>query len=249
MRHLINVFTLSIVFSLFSSCSSDNRDKSNYINTNDSVYNKNYIVDSVPRLKFFLSLNEDEKSMDSISKSNEPFYKKLDSAAKIDKRIDIKDLMPYRNFYTNRSRIYFSSYKENDLQWSDSSDLLKKGLATQCDCVTRNDTIFISMAFGYFGGGNFNITIIKNSFTSSYSQYIDQNLKLFKTKITDDFSDNFKVDNKFQFLILDKKPSFKKEEQLTGYLTFTTNHYFEDKVDKLDTNYIKGHLFFTCKTK
>jgi len=135
------------------------------------------------------------------------------------------------------------------LQLLDSFDLLKKGLATQCACVTKNDSIFINMPFGLFGGGNFNINIFKNGFTSSYSQYIDDNLKLFKTKIADDFSDNFSVDNKFQFLILDKKPSFKKDERLTGFLTFTTNYYFEKKGDKLDTNYVKGHLYFTCLTK
>jgi hypothetical protein len=248
MRPPTSTFIISIIVSLFVNCSSDNNGKSKHIKINDSVYNKNYLVDSVPSLQFFLTLNEDEKGIDSMSKSDEPLYKEIDSIAKLDKMIDI-NLMPYRNFSTNRSRIYFSSYKENDLELSDSSDLLKEGLATECGCITKNDTIFISMSFGYFGGGGFNINIFKSGFTSSYSQYIDQNLKLFKTKITDDFSDNFSVDNKFQFLILDKNPSLKKDEQLTGFLTFTTNCYFERKGDKLDTNYVKGHLYFTCKTK
>ena len=248
MRPVTSIFSLAIIIFSFACSFSDKDVKIENTINNDSIYNKNFIIDSVPNLKKFLALNEEEKRIDSSSKSNEPFYKQLDSVAKVDKTIDLKDLMPYRNFSTNRGRIYFSSFKEGSPNESDSSDLLTEGLPTLCVCIIQKDTIVVNIPFGLFGGGNFNLKITKSGFLSSYSQYID-NVKPFKTKVTDDFSDNFTVDNKFQFLILNKKPSIKQEEQLTGYLTFTTNHYFEDKGDKLDTNYIKGHLFFTCSTK
>jgi hypothetical protein len=106
------------------------------------------------------------------------------------------------------------------------------------------------MAVGFFGGIGFTIKIYENSFVSSYYEYTDD-VRPYKVNLNDTaFYSSVTVDNRCQSLILDKEPSHKQGEQITGYLTYTTKEYYERKnVDRLDTIYVSGKIYFTCNTK
>lgn len=65
-----------------------------------------------------------------------------------------------------------------------------------------------------------------------------------------EFTDNISVVSKYQYLQLDKEPNYKVGQQLSGYLTLTSNNYFSNNYgEKLDTNFVKAKMKFTCITK
>ena len=135
-------------------------------------------------------------------------------------------------------------------QPSSQEKALYTGAPMPCQCDLNGDTIFISSIIGFFGGMGHGIKVFKDSFESYYILYIDD-VKPYKHNLTDSvFTDNLSVLSKYQTLRLTEKPVFKSGQHLTGLLTFTSKDFYERPVgDKIDTNYVRGKMFFTCQVK
>ena len=136
------------------------------------------------------------------------------------------------------------------LKLNEKEILSKKSFSTRCECNIYKDTLLITMGIGFFGGIGFNLEIIKDNFEANFSEYTDD-VKPYKSNLNDTaFYDYFHVKSKYQFLVLNDKPSFQTGLQLTGYMTFSSNNFYVQKYDnQLDTNYVTGKLYFTCKTR
>lgn len=115
-----------------------------------------------------------------------------------------------------------------------------------CRCSVDSDTLEINMALGFFGGVGVNIKVYGKEYASWFFQENDnaENLKanLFDTT----FSNHVIVENKGQYLVLDKQPDFKPGQQIAGYFTFTSADYFEKKNKNIDTISASGKIHFTC---
>lgn len=211
----------SILFITLILCVSCNNQR-----TNDNAYNDNYIIGKIPDLKSFEAYNEFDKRMESSGSS----------------------LVGQGGFINNRSRIFTQSFSNGKQTTQDSA--LYKGMPTPCYSSFDNDTLKIKVGIGFFGGMGFEVKIFKDNFQSNYFLYTDD-VKPYKYNWSDkEFTDNLYMRNKFQSLTLNKQPTFKPGQQLTGYLTFTTPNWFENSIgNDIDTNYIKGSFYFTCLTK
>lgn len=118
------------------------------------------------------------------------------------------------------------------------------GMPAPCDCWVKKESIFISMGIGFFGGMVFHIKLEKENFHSSFYQYIDDG-KPYKANMKDSFTNQIEIPNKYQYLVLEGRPSFKPGQQLNGYLTLTTSAYYEQaSFNRLDTNYYQGKNIF-----
>ncbi len=119
----------------------------------------------------------------------------------------------------------------------------------QCQCFLNHDMLFVQMAAGFFGGFGYSIKIDKNKFELVYFEE-KAGGSFFKTDPNDTaFSDRAEVSSKYQTLILNQKPTMKPGQQLTGFATYTSVKYYVRKLrDKLDTTYVAGRFYFTCKT-
>jgi hypothetical protein len=195
---------------------------------NGKTYHQSYTLDSIPGFHNFETYTDKEKQHDSI-------YSKYDYPGKSE-------------FRNNRSRIFLNSYTNDKPDKIDSAFV--KGFPTPCDCYTDNDSLFINMGAGFFGGLGFNIEIAGNDFLSDFYEYTDD-VKPFKPNLADTIYDSYVVaKSKYQYLILSEKPNFKTGQQLSGYLTQTSNYYYEEVyANKIDTHYVISKIFFTCRTK
>ena len=196
--------------------------------TDTNVYSAKYEVGKIRGLDSFKTYNQYEKKFDSIDAQ----YPTVEKG----------------KFMTNRSRIYMESFENG--KPASQEKALYTGAPMPCECVFSRDTIYISSIVGFFGGSGHGIKIFKDSFESFYVNYTDD-VKPFKYNLTDtSFTDNLAVMSKYQTLRLEEKPAFKIGQQLTGLLTFTSRDYYAQSIgDMMDTQYVKGKMFFTCQVK
>lgn len=193
-----------------------------------SQYNDTYKVGQIPDTNNFSKLNIDEIRMDSIIKEN--------------------TITGFGAFKINRSRIFADEFINEKKQLKDTS--LNHGLAVPCQCYTKSDTLYIKMEIGFFGGFAFKIKIYGENFESGYLEYTDD-VKPYKSNLNDTaFYSYAQVNNKFQYLIIQDKPTFTIGQQIMGLLTFTTNNYYEKTPpNSLNTIFLSGKIYFTCKTR
>lgn len=213
--------TLFIAFLLYSFTFCYGQELSNQ-------YNHTYKIGKIPDKDNFMKLNNDEIRMDSIIKEN--------------------TVTGFGAFKINRSRIFADEYINEKKQQKDSS--LNHGLAVPCQCYTNIDTLYVKMEIGFFGGFAFKIKIYGENFESGYLEYTDD-VKPYKSDLKDTaFYSYAQIDNKFQYLIIQDKPTFKTGQQIMGFLAFTTNNYYEKTtLDLLNTVFLSGKIYFTCKTR
>lgn len=188
----------------------------------ENKFNKTYKAGSIPNLNDFNTYTEIEMSMDSINRA--------------------------RDFRNNRSRLFIKSYTNGKL---DSNDFSRhESLAMPCECFAGNDTLYVQMDIGFFGGEGFAIKIFDDNFQSIYFVWTDD-VKPYKSNLADTaFTDSPTVMSKFQSLTIDDKPTFKAGQQLTGLLTLTSNNYYQKMYgDDIDSTYVSGKIYFICKTK
>jgi hypothetical protein len=212
---------------------------------NEKTFNQTYQVDSIPNLNEFNIYNDIEKRMDSIYSV---YDFKMDSLFKADNTRSQNSFLYKKDFRNNRSRIFLSSYTNDKLDNGEFSK--RESLPMPCDCYTGNDTLYVSMVIGFFGGEGFEIKLFDNKFQSAFFEYIDD-VKPYKSNLSDTaYTGYVTANSKYQTLIVNEKPTFKSGQQLTGFLTFTSNDYYILRSDdKLDSTYVTGKLYFTCKTK
>ncbi len=182
----------------------------------------------IPNIVSFLKYNDFDKFLDTVFKPGNG--------------------LTMDNYRNNRSRLFLETFSNGKRLLQDSA--LHAGMSTPCNCWLYNDTLNIKIAIGMFGGMGYNIKLYKDGFSSLALLYIDD-VKPFKYKLSDkDFTNQLFLRSIEQTLIVDKKPTFKGGQQLTGYLTFTTPLWYENSWgSNIDTNYARGRIYFTCATK
>lgn len=127
------------------------------------------------------------------------------------------------SFRNERARVFLQYYINGKISSQDPA--LRTGIPALCLCNVDKDTLTVINVVNFYAGIG-KIKIFDNQFESSYFLYT-------------------KLKNKFQSLILDKQPSFKRGQQISGYLTFTSSDF--TRVG--NTDYVRGRIYFTCKTK
>ncbi len=226
----------TLIILLFNSCSGQQ--------DNGKTNNQTYIISEIPDKEDFLKLTDHEKAVDSIFGD---YDKTVDSLLLKDDRLKGNPLLQKRAFLDNRGRIYLQAFENGKPAKVDSA--FSRGMPAPCECQVKKDTVFVSMGIGFFGGMGFNVAVFKNSFQSSYYLYIDD-VKPYKGNLKDSFSNDLTVKSKYQYLILDNQPTFQEGQQLSGYLTMTSQNYYENSYgNHLDTNYVVSKIYFTCSTK
>lgn len=213
-------------------------------NDNGHTYNKQFVVGNIPGIDNFMHLTQREKQIDSLlsqidEETDSVMQEETESGTGMYKQ---------RDFKKNRSRLFFKVYRNGNLQLRDS--LLENGFPTACTCFTDHDTVFVRMNLGFFGGLGFNIDITEHNFTSGCHIYTDDNAS-FKASPEDTvFQNHIRCESKFQHLVLNNKPEFKPGQHLTGFLKITTKEFYEKKYQQsLDSVYISGRIYFTCRVK
>lgn len=210
---------------------------------NGKTYNETYTVSEIPDLNAFHTLTEYEKSIDSMYSSDDIIIARLISK---DSSLKTKSLFKPSDFINNRGRIVITYYENGNVAERDS--IFQKGLPTQCKCEIDRDSIFVSMAAGFFSGFGYTIMITKNSFNSNFFIAVND-IKPFKKNLADSFTNELNIKSKYQYLVLDQRPSYQEGQQLTGYFTTTSENYYENSIgDTIDSNYVVGKIYFTCTT-
>lgn len=214
-------FILLVLF--FASCSGQHTD------------NNSYQVGKIPDLASFETFNKSEKRLDSILKPNE-YERRMDS-------IHGDNTAEELNFKSNHARMFVESFSNGKSASQDTIPAL-------CFCNVYKDTMFIKFAVGLFGGMGAEVKILPNHFESNYFIYTG-GATPYKYNLSDkQFTNQVKLKNKTQSLILSDEPSFKAGQQITGYLTFTTPFWYEKRSgNNIDTNYVKAKVYFTCECK
>lgn len=203
------------------------------------IYGTNYLIGQIPNKEAFLQLTEDEKNTEASFNS---FDKAMDSLAQHDDKLKGIFLWQKRDFIKNRSIVFMQHYVNGKITKVDSTERL----SALCECLVSLDSLFVTSDLGF---ERFKINVVENDFQSGYFLYTKV-AKPYKLHINDNFTYSLTVDNKYQSLTLDKKPSLKEGQQLTGYLEMTSDIYYENTDgDRPGTNYVKAKVYFTCTTK
>jgi hypothetical protein len=224
-----NFLLLLIITLLFVSCKTEKKD-------DGKTFNKTFVVGEIPALEDFNTYNELEKGADSIFSGAEKEFKGDTSMNKF--------ITDFRN---NRSRVFMDSDSNHKIYEGEKS--FATGSPMPCNCTTANDSLFIQMIVGFFGGAGFEIALHKDTFLSDFFMYTDD-VKPYKSNLQDTaFSSEAIAFSKYQYLLLDKLPTYKPDQQLTGYMTYTSNRFYEKNVDVLDSTYVTGKIYFTCQVK
>ena len=159
-------------------------------------YNQNYIISFIPDIDGFMKYNKLEIQQDSI---NARFDKAMDTLMVKDSVQKTSQLFGKKNYRYNRSRIFIDLNTNGIPDTKDSTYYL--GLPTPCQCYTGNDTLFVKMGLGFFGGFGFNIAIFKNDFQSNFFEYTDD-VKPYKYSLTDTASYSYiTAKNKYHIII------------------------------------------------
>ena len=209
------------------------------------VFEETYHVGTIKNLQSFFTYNKSEKRMDSIYHASEIYADSMMKALNIKpgRNSSIK-----KDFFNNRSRVFLKSFTNNKL---DSGEFFRQdNFPMPCDCYVKNDTIFVDMVIGFMGRNGINIKIFGKKFQSDFFDYSSDD-KIYKLNPDDTaFASIAIAKSKYQSLILTEKPTFESGKQITGFLTFTSNNWYERFVgDTLIKKHVSGKLFFTCLTK
>ncbi|MEO8404150.1 MAG: hypothetical protein ABI480_06130 [Chitinophagaceae bacterium] len=224
-----NLLLIILTVFIFITCKTVRKD-------DGKTFNKTFVVGEIPDLNAFNTYNELEKGTDSIFSGTDKEFKEDAGANKF--------ITDFRN---NRSRVFMDSDSNHRIY--DGEKSLTTGMPMPCNCSTTNDSLFVQMVIGFFGGAGFEIALHKDTFLSDFFMYTDD-VKPYKSNLQDTaFSSHAIAFSKYQYLLLDKLPTYKPDQQLTGYLTYTSNRFYERSGDTLDSTYVTGKIYFTCNVK
>lgn len=209
------------------------------------TYHNTFEEGTIPESEQFAILNEQEKRFDSVYNHLDLT---IDSVKKADPSNEQNQFLAKKDFKENRSRIFMDILANGKTGPKDS--ISEKGFPTQCSCFISNDTLFVVMGVGFFGGFNLHVDLNKDKFQTRFFTYYTKT-KQFKSAPSDTaFTNSVEVKGKYQHLVLDKKPTYQPGQQITGYLTLTTNNYYEKNYqEKLDSVMVSSRVYFTCKTR
>lgn len=155
---------------------------------------------------------------------------------------------PERPFLNNRGRIFLTTFRNFEEEVTDESKMHEDGFPVRCNCDLVGDTLVISAGDGLFSGAGVVSRISRDRFNVSYMEYTTDKKPYVLTKDAE-FSSRVEPETRYQFLQLDKKPSFKVGQQLSGYITMTSSIFYKENFyQSLDTCYVNARLKFTCIT-
>ena len=229
-------FFLAVLF-LLSSCKgqSDKGDKGN-------EYNSEYSIGKNPNLNNFFVLNANDNLVDSTMHSYDTY---VDSLIKNDQKTKNMGWKKRRDFQKNRSRVLLTENINGKDTLVDKGNFGIDGISSLCECNIKDDTLIIQSALGmHFAPRRIFVKVFKNNFQAFYHKHNDDYFKPFKLSLNSNFTDKVNIESKFQYLQFDKQPNFKLNQQLSGYLTFTSNVFFEKLIhsEKLDRKYVTVKL-------
>jgi hypothetical protein len=208
------------------------------------TFNQLYTTGAIPGYIRFQRLNQYEKEIDSFYNSLDNSRDSLVSKNNTEKTTQI---FQKNDFIKNRGRIFLTSYENGKPVKMEKA--FSKGMPAPCQCLIKNDSILVNISIGFFGGLGYILNITENNFLARHYLYVS-GANPYKENVADSFTNQLLVRSKFQHLILDKKPTFTTGQQLTGYLTTTTEKYYVNKFgNELDTVYTIGKVYFTCITR
>ena len=191
---------------------------------NGKTFNSTYEVGNVPGIDSLKVFTELENEIINSLRNDSPNY-----------------------FKNNRSRIIMRYYRNNVMVNGELSRY--KSIPMPCDCATSKDTLYVNMTMGLFGGLGYNIKISRKHFESEFFEYTED-IKPFRANLNDTSSASFtNVKSKYQYLILNETPTFHEGQQLTGFLSMTSNTYYLLKDNTgFDSMFVLSKLHFTCIT-
>lgn len=234
---LYRLLTMAFSFLLLlSSCSSPE--------INENIYNERYVVGEIPGHARFEKLTGSEQQLDSMSSD---YDKEIDSLVAEDESLDSSSLLTRRSFIHNRSRMILTRISNGNEPAKQGQDA--DTVSMICSCGVLNDTLYITSGIGFFGGISLTVKLFRDEFSAHYYEYTDD-VKPFKTAPEASYKRDITVDSKYQYLVLDKMPSFEPDQSVSGYLSMTSRDFYTTHAGNgLDTNSVKVKMHFTCKTR
>lgn len=214
---------------------------------NDHKYNTKYTIGENRNLNGFATLNSNDTFVDSVMHS---YDKKADIIIKNDPMAKKLGFKKRRDFKQNRSRLLLTENVNGKDTVVDKISF--DGISSLCECNIKDDTLFIQSAFGmHFAPRRVFAKVFKSNFQAFYHKHNDDYYKPFKLSLNSSFADKVNIDSKFQYLQFDTQPSFEINQQLTGYLTFTSNVFFEKLLptERVDKKFVTLKMKFTCLTQ
>ncbi len=239
MKHQTTVILYLLVFAFCLST----------ISVDDKIQQSHYSVydaGEIDSLNWFLKLTPHELERDS---SMMALVFEHESDEEINQSLWLSEELGFIPVALNRARFFsFSEVNDKLEKTNEEVRFSESGFPSGCNCRLKDDTIYVEMFRGFFGGDSHDIRITREKFSFNYSLYLDDVQHLKSSPNDPVFGSMVTVGAISQQLTLLEKPSFKECEQLTGYLHFQTERYYEgsEYSDDLDTISKKGRLFFTC---
>jgi hypothetical protein len=223
-----------------------------------------YSIENIENLQEFEILTTKESRIHERSQKK---YKRVDHRYKVDSLFqpttsDARKKLLYEyklkkrvNFKENRSR-FFVDYIQDDSIIINKTYRDSVPVSTQCLCVLKNDSIYISMGLSMLSGFFYDIRLHENTYTLNYHE-TDFGLSMYKYSLKDaSFLDKVSLPVTNSSLTFEKPIELAMGAEITGYLKFETPKYYlaldyEDNTlwRKLDEIEIKGNIVFTCKLR
>ncbi|MEO7121161.1 MAG: hypothetical protein ABIY62_08690 [Ginsengibacter sp.] len=166
-----------------------------------------------------------------------------------DGKFSKKAFLRYSNPLYNRCKIFMKESSSKPDPKVDSIPWMPP-----CSCYILKDTLLVIMSNGIMMDAytGLAIKIYKDTFSFNYYEVVTPGSwsRRFANNDTDSVTNtSLSPANRYQFLLLKNKPSIKTAKNLTGYLSFTTDDFFELKEKGVVKQHLSGSLLFTCKTK
>jgi hypothetical protein len=208
--------------------------------TIDSIsYNKNYIIGPVPRFNEIMKFNKEDSKLEKNGKKLHQHILKLHHEQ------GTKYNGPRYDYTKNRARVTLETFRNGHLSEKDNN---ANQAAMHCECeLENNERIVLKIGFGLAASFAYNLTIEGDSFETHYIP-----LYFGTPKYTKDLKDSIMVSNlvtlsQTQYMILDQRPTFRANQQIKGYITFSSYDFYEKtSSETFDTLRINAKAHFTC---
>lgn len=120
-------------------------------------------------------------------------------------------------------------------------DTLQTYMEGICDCMMRNDTVYLQGGIAYIGGLGFNIKIVKNLFEGK----IWLAGKGYRTIKSSKFEEEIILNSVKQVLKINSKDSLKLNSKVIGEILLESEEFYEKDKDRPNKYYMK--LLFGCR--
>ncbi|MCR6637559.1 MAG: hypothetical protein NVV82_00780 [Sporocytophaga sp.] len=201
--------------------------------------NKTYVIGPMPEFNEIMKLNKEDSKLEKNGKKVHQHILKLHNEK------GTRYNGPRYNYSNNRARITLETFRNGHLSEKDNN---AKDAAMHCECeLENNEKITIKIGFGLSAAFAYNLTIEGDSFETHYIP-----LYFGTPKFKNDLKDPIMVSSivtlsQNQYMILDQKPTFRENQQISGYITFSSYNFYEHTSPEIfDTLRINAKAHFTC---